>query len=408
MEYLRGESLAEALRRRGAFPMREALELVDEALSALGAAHQAGIVHRDLKPSNIFLVTQSDGESYLKLLDFGLAKQSAAPSSETPQTRHGVFVGTPEYVAPEQARGAEVGPASDLYALGVVLFELLTGRLPFVAQTPIEFILQHLEATPPVPSSLRPGLPPLVDALVLSLLSKEATQRPRSAAEVRATLAALLRDARLDEAAPAQPQGPGLDFTLRLGTRFELGLSWLVPSLRTLRAQVPERHLHLCFGDSPELVRQLRHGELDCAVTSARLRGDWLRAADLHEEAYVLVGAPGTALAPEQLALADVHADTPLFRYLQDSHPPARAWRFVETDVLGTIAAVRYRLLEGGAVAVLPLYFVQRDLDEGKLQVLLPEVALKRDCFRLVWRDGHPRAADIERLASALRALPLT
>ncbi len=204
MELLEGRSLDLELARRGPLPAPEVLDLLDEMLAALGAGHGAGIIHRDLKPSNVFLVSQPDGTRYVKLLDFGLAKQGSVPHRATPQTRQDVFVGTPEYIAPEQARAESVGPWTDLYSAGIVAFELLTGRLPFDANAPIEWVMKHLESRPPAPSSVRPELPPELDRLVLRLLEKDSTQRPASAEEVRREIARIQE--RLSQpAAPLQP-----------------------------------------------------------------------------------------------------------------------------------------------------------------------------------------------------------
>ena len=193
MEYLSGTSLSAHLKRHGALPLADTLRILDEVLAALGAAHLAGVIHRDLKPSNIFLVSQSGGTAFVKLLDFGIAKQAAAARSETPQTRVSRVMGTPEFMAPEQARGKPVGPRTDLYALGVIAFELLTGQLPFTAETPYEIVNLHLNARPPVPSSLVRDLPPELDALVLRLLEKSPADRPESAEAVRDELKKLRR-----------------------------------------------------------------------------------------------------------------------------------------------------------------------------------------------------------------------
>lgn len=414
MEMLNGESLHALLARRKSLPPTEALLIVGEILAALGAAHDAGIIHRDLKPTNIFLVTESDGATYAKLLDFGLAKQSSSEGGETPQTRTDVFVGTPEYIAPEQARGASVGPFTDLYAAGVVLFELLTGRLPFVAQSPIELVVQHLESPAPLPSVFVGGIPPSLDELCRRMLAKEPSARPASAEEVRAEIVRIVRvvaDERDVEGSNAsasrKPEVRGA-YVLKLGTRFELGLSWITPALSALEVRRPERNVHLAFGDSADLIRQLRDAQLDCAVTSARLRAEWIRRMVLHDETYAFVAAAGTKLsAPRSLALIDVHTDLPLFRYFADAYPASAGWQFRKTEVLGTIAAVRYRVLQGKGVAVLPTYFIREELERGLLVRLFPEVELQRDQFRLIWREGHPREREIELLGAELRELPL-
>ena len=193
MEYLHGLALDELITARGALPLVEVLEILDEVMAALGAGHEVGIIHRDLKPSNIYLVSQPDGSRYVKLLDFGLAKQSATPRGATPQTRTDMFVGTPEYVAPEQARAEPVGPYTDLYAAGVVAFEMLTGVLPFQAKAPIDFVIKHLEDRPRPPSARVQGVPTELDALVLRLLEKDPRRRPPSCDAVRREIARIRR-----------------------------------------------------------------------------------------------------------------------------------------------------------------------------------------------------------------------
>ena len=188
MEYLSGRSLSQHIAEHGALPLEDTLKLLDEVLAALGAAHAAGVIHRDLKPSNIFIVAQPDGTAFVKLLDFGIAKQAPSSRGETPQTRVSRIMGTPEFMAPEQARGHAVGPRTDLYALGVVAFEMLTGQRLFRADNPYELVNQHLNAKPRAPSAVVNGVPPEVDEVVLSLLEKDPADRPASAEAVREQL----------------------------------------------------------------------------------------------------------------------------------------------------------------------------------------------------------------------------
>ncbi|RKG56057.1 serine/threonine protein kinase, partial [Corallococcus sp. CA054B] len=205
MEYLEGQPLDAILAEKGRLPVPEALSLLDEVLAALGAAHGAGVVHRDLKPSNIFLVRQPDGSRYVKLLDFGLAKRGEGPTGRTAQTRTDMVVGTPEYMAPEQARGQSVGPMTDLYAMGVVTFEIVTGRLPFIGSSPVDLLMKHVEARPPRPSEFVPDLPPAVDAFILQMLTKDPETRPNSADALRQHLSKLRRTLRATRTNPTAP-----------------------------------------------------------------------------------------------------------------------------------------------------------------------------------------------------------
>jgi LysR family glycine cleavage system transcriptional activator len=206
-----------------------------------------------------------------------------------------------------------------------------------------------------------------------------------------------------------------LPFELTLGTRFELGMSWLVPSLDKLAAQAPERTLHLSFGDSEDLLRQLSRGLIDALITSARLALSELEYAPLFEELYTFVAARDHARvhplvrAEDALhhTLVDADRDLPLFRYFLDAVPPEPAWRFARVERMGTIAAVRQRILHGRGVGVLPTYFVEKDLQAGRLVRLFPKTPLKRDMFRLIWAVDHRRGPELRALARSLAKLPL-
>ncbi|MFZ5470035.1 MAG: serine/threonine protein kinase [Myxococcota bacterium] len=234
MEYLEGQGLDVYLHRHGPLSPAEAVSFLEEICAALGSAHTAGIIHRDLKPSNVFIVDQPDGTHYVKLLDFGLAKRSVSPHGRSAQTSKQQIVGTPEYMSPEQIRGEEVGPYTDLYALGVVAFELLTGRLPFEAPSPYEIISRHLERPPPLPSSFESGLPASIDALVLSMLEKAPSRRPASAALVRAQLRQISRE--LASASTAIASVP-----LRMVTPAPLSREVDASAAPTARAERPQR-----------------------------------------------------------------------------------------------------------------------------------------------------------------------
>lgn len=201
---------------------------------------------------------------------------------------------------------------------------------------------------------------------------------------------------------------------LVLGTRHELGLSWIMPQLDALSRDLPWLTLHLYFGSGSDLLLRVRTGEVDCAVTSSRFSDPKLDAIALHREDYVFCGSKALlARTPfktmEDAAahvLIDSSAELPLFSYLRDNHPKAR-FAFKKTVHLGTIGAMRARVLEGAGVAVLPAYLVHEDLRSGRVKSLLPTMKPQHDFFRLVFRAGDPRRAIFESLAERLLATPL-
>ncbi len=210
-------------------------------------------------------------------------------------------------------------------------------------------------------------------------------------------------------------RGEPVPFDLVVGTRFELGLSWLTPGLGALAERRPERRVHLYFGDTEALLLALDRGDCDAIVTSARLSRPGLETAALHEERYALVAAPsllertplrGHKDAAEHVLL-DAHPDLPLFRYFVDGRPPKETWRFARVQRLGTIAAIASQARAGLGVAVLPRYFVEKDLAKRALVEPFPKAKLSVDYFRLVFRAGHPRHDDLVGLGDDLRALPL-
>jgi len=204
-------------------------------------------------------------------------------------------------------------------------------------------------------------------------------------------------------------------FELTIGTRFELGLSWLTTALASLERERPDRILHLRFGDSDDLLGQIRAGALDCAVSSVRLGTPGVRYELLHQEEYLLVARP-TLLARAPLrssadapahTLIDCLPDLPLFRYFLDSRPAGEPWTFGAIRYLGTIAAMKYRVLEGAGVAVLPRYYVLPEVRSRQLREIFPKAKLLDDHFRLLWRQGHPREPELRQLAADLRRRPL-
>ena len=181
MEFLEGENLAQRLARTGTLPVSEAIDIALQTASALSAAHGKGIVHRDLKPDNLFLVPElgSPGRERVKVLDFGIAKLRGDTSSGAVKTNSGSIMGTPPYMSPEQCRGIaeDIDHRADIYALGIILFEMLCGRPPFVSPGFGELLMMHLTRPPPSPRELNGAIPEPVEQIILRALSKKPEDR---------------------------------------------------------------------------------------------------------------------------------------------------------------------------------------------------------------------------------------
>jgi len=193
MRFLRGGSV-QALLQNGAPPLEMVLRLMEQIASALGAAHRAGIIHRDLKPANILL--DEDNNAYLA--DFGIAKNLSNPNLEN-QTQVDAIVGSPAYISPEQIRSEFVRPQSDIYCLGVMLYELLTGAAPFNGPTPVEIMHQHLTAPLPPLAAHRAGLPGQLDAVIERATAKDALERYENVEQLLKDLRKALRRTEIEE-----------------------------------------------------------------------------------------------------------------------------------------------------------------------------------------------------------------
>ena len=202
MEYVPGGTLGEQIEQGAPFEARKAAAMAAQIAEALGAAHERGVIHRDIKPQNVLLDSSGD----LKVTDFGIARVAASSSAS------GAVFGTAGYISPEQAMGEPVGPASDLYSLGVILYEMLTGELPYTADNSIAVCMKHVTEPLRPPRELNPAIPEELDALVVKLLAKHPAERYGSAAELLADLERVRGDLTptFGDEAPTQPleRGP--------------------------------------------------------------------------------------------------------------------------------------------------------------------------------------------------------
>ena len=222
MPFLKGESLDSRLNRESSMPIPEVLRIGREVAAGLAAAHDRGLIHRDIKPANIWL----EGErARVKILDFGLARTA---DSQTHLTQTGAIVGTPAYMAPEQARGLQVDARCDLFSLGCILYRMATGVLPFKGTDPLSVLMSVTTDQPKPPRKLNPVLPAALSNLIMRLLAKEPKDRPPSAQAVVKTIEVIERElasAAIPVAKPLAPSGAPVAPTERAsGRRRRYGL----------------------------------------------------------------------------------------------------------------------------------------------------------------------------------------
>jgi len=186
MELLEGRTLREILSREAPLETARAISIMLQTSGAVAAAHEAGIIHRDLKPSNILITQSADHPAVVKVLDFGIATFSADDDEEVPAlAQTNTVIGTPRYMSPDQHNAAELTPATDVYSLGVILYEMLTGTAPFSGATPAEIAQKHANNAPFSPRQIVAAIPPEVEQIVLHALEKQASDRPANAGEFR-------------------------------------------------------------------------------------------------------------------------------------------------------------------------------------------------------------------------------
>jgi serine/threonine-protein kinase len=236
MELLEGRSLRELLTTEAPLDVARAASLMLQVAAAVGAAHEAGVIHRDLKPGNIFIVQRHSLPPVVKVLDFGIAKLAADATEEFEThalTQTGVMIGTPRYMSPEQCDGARLTPASDVYSLGIIFYEMLTDETPFNGATPLAVAVQHSSKPPRRPRELRPAIPNALEDLTLRALAKDPAARPADAGAFRRELYETVQRLGLEHA--AEFSAPTSDMLRAAGTETPSGR--LVLDLERLREQ---------------------------------------------------------------------------------------------------------------------------------------------------------------------------
>jgi serine/threonine-protein kinase len=188
MEYLEGVTLKDLLKSKGALPIGVGLRIAKQMCQGLDAAHRQGVVHRDIKPQNMLILPET-GE--LKIMDFGIARSATVKPGQSGLTTAGTVMGTPDYIPPEQAQGGAADFRSDIYSLGVVLFETFTGRLPFDGDSVMKIVMAHIQTPPPPPRRLNPRVPPELEAVILRCMAKDPAQRYAKVSDLLKDLTAI-------------------------------------------------------------------------------------------------------------------------------------------------------------------------------------------------------------------------
>jgi serine/threonine-protein kinase len=257
MELLEGRTLRDVLSKEAPLDAARAVSLMLQISDAVAAAHDAGIIHRDLKPANVFIVQRADVPANVKVLDFGIAKLAAESLDEDDPmtlTQIGAMIGTPRYMSPEQCDGVELTPAADVYSLGVILYEMLTGSVPFSGSTPLAIAMKHTTELPRSPREIVSSIPAPLEELVLHTLEKDPQARPANANEFRRELLQTAERLGLEHAAIAS--GPNLEALRNAGTESPSGRLVIdISRLRESMAATPEPSEITVIRSTPQPVK---------------------------------------------------------------------------------------------------------------------------------------------------------
>ncbi len=375
LEYLEGLPLSALIGRGKTLPVERVVAIVLQALAALDKAHALDIIHRDIKPDNIFLVTRDGQQDFVKMLDFGIAKLIGAQPHTAVQTARGIVLGTPEYLPPEIALDQGIGPGSDLYALGVIMFEALTGRLPYNADKPMALAEAHCFAPIPRPRDFAPSISSGLERIIVRCLAKQPKDRYGRASELADELKALHT---ITTAAPTVVSAP-------------------LPSLPPGAADPAHPQASLDAVEHrlrAQLSELWRDQTLPGSVVRALARVDQLRCAIDELEADLALAGEGGALA---LDLTHEDGDF-LGQELRLAEAEESEARALFDGLLARDARLREAIvaLDGGAVLTLMAL-----LDEGGLPGLLAPDALDRIGRRL---RRHDELARLEEERARLQA----
>jgi serine/threonine-protein kinase len=332
MELLAGKTLAD-LTEAGAVPLPRAIPIMIQISRGIARAHDLGVVHRDLKPENIFIVRRPfDGSDLVKILDFGIAKARG----DTRLTNAGELFGTPQYLAPERIIGGEAGPSVDLYALGVIFFEMSTGKLPFEASDPTTFLIKHMKEKPPPPRAIDPRLPEKLDTLIVQLLEKDPKARPVDAHRIEQELVVLAN--LLGIPVPPEPEDDPQSSRPPAATLPPAGVHQWVKRVEVFEQMLaradgaPRRDLERMLGEVKKLVRELAALRESSALEQRKLEDIDARGRDGRTRFGFAVDALGLDASKARGEVRSARAS--LESLSQDTKRSAQAYQESQREVI--------------------------------------------------------------------------